>query len=135
MVLGLAAIGGLKIASIPLAALTGGAFGYAYGYNVRRGYHDFKPSKSKTTSNLLQSLNPVEQNTGAGQLAAEQRTGVPVGSEPATGVSINGNETGSDRIENVDASRTITREQKNQMSRAEFKRWYHNSKYQPRNLR
>lgn len=64
--------------SVGLAGLAAAAFGYNYGYHVRRGYHDFKPSQSKVTRDAISSINPNKQNTGLGMHAAEIRTGSPL---------------------------------------------------------
>lgn len=113
-----------------LAGASAAAFGYNYGYFVRKGYHDFKPSSSKSTSALAQSFNPIEQAAGMGQMAAEQRTG------QAAGMGLETQEMGEQHlIHSKDGRRTITLEQKNKMSLSEWRQWFHGSYQAPRNKR
>lgn len=64
-------------------ALSGLGMGFGYGYGVRMGYNSYKPSKSKQTNQAVLSLNPVESGYGMGAHVAEQRTGIPLTSEPS----------------------------------------------------
>jgi hypothetical protein len=75
---------GPAAASVGMAGLAAAAFGYNYGYHVRRGYHDFKPSKNQKTSDLIASIDPNKQNAGLGMMAAEQRTDQKIGDTTVT---------------------------------------------------
>lgn len=143
MVLGFGAL-----ASLGLALPTGLAFGYGYGYGVRQGYSAFKPP-GKTANNLKLSANPVTGALGAGLQSAEERTGVKnlgistIQGEPDnTSISQSSDKlvtTGTPQerewISNKDGSEHITRAQKNEMSREEYKRWFHKTSYTSRRTR
>lgn len=131
------------LASLGLALPTGMMFGYGYGYGVRAGYSAFK-KPSEEVQKLKLSSDPVQGALGAGLQSAEERTGVALsGGIPkqmgmTTEPSIRKNVqtvAQPEMISNIDGSRHITRSQKNQMTRAEYRQWFHKSKYTPRNRR
>lgn len=67
---------------IGTATLGGLGMGFGYGYGVRLGYNSYKPSKNKSTNDMVLSSNPVTAGAGMGLHVAEQRF-----PENATGTS------------------------------------------------
>jgi hypothetical protein len=136
MVLSLGMMVGSAAMQPILAALTGGAFGYSYGYNVRRGYHDFRPSKSDKTRLGIENPNPVVQNTAAGELAAEQRTGLPAGlqmpedAQASQGIAETAPTMRGNLIihPTIRTGQALTKSEKNRMSRQEWKHWLRTGK-------
>ncbi len=135
MVLGIAT----GLLGLGLALPTGLAFGYGYGYGVRQGYSAFKPPSS-TANTLKMSPDPVQGSLGMGLQTAEERTNVktPAGtlgrpSIQSAGPALMGAPTPNGQSRDLVTSKsgkfTITRKQKNKMTRAQFNAWYNETKH------
>ncbi len=132
MVLGIAT----GLLGLGLALPTGLAFGYGYGYGVRQGYSAFKPP-SATASALKMSPDPVQGSLGMGLQTAEERTNrkTPVGpigrpSLQSQGPALLGSPAGPrELISSKSGKYTITRKQKNKMTRAQYNTWYNETKH------
>lgn len=126
---------------IGTSTLGGLGMGIGYGFGVRLGYNAYKPSSSQNINKQVMSLNPIESGNGMGRHTAEQRLGLPLQGQPSIRQEKQKMDsiTGSAPVTSIDwvtnkRGDSITRKQKNRMSREEYRTWYHTGKMPKKKL-